>query len=127
MAKCKYRREMCEIAKQALADGYSKEATAGILGITKETFYQWIKGKPDFSDAIEAGEALSQRWWEDKGREACTDGQFNASVWSMNMKNRFGWSDKSTHEHTGSDGGPLKIESTLLEVVGVKAGDDKSS
>lgn len=106
--KPKYRREMCEIAKQSLADGYSKEATAGILRVNKDTLYQWIKDKPDFSDAIKQGEALSQRWWEDRGREACADGQINGTVWAMNMKNRFGWSDKQDlrvggeidHKHT---------------------------
>jgi len=93
--KPKYRPEMCEIAKQSLADGYSKEATAGILGVGKTVLYEWIAQKPEFADAIEQGESLSQQWWEDKGREACADGNINATVWSMNMKNRFGWKDKS--------------------------------
>lgn len=100
--KPKYRPEMCEIAKQSLADGYSKEATAGILGISKPTLYVWIDGKKDFKDAIEAGEALSQRWWEDKGREACVDGEFNATVWRLNMQNRFGFKEQSEQKIVGT-------------------------
>lgn len=105
----KYRKDMCQIAKDSLAQGFSKEATAGKLGITKETLYQWVANKVDFSDAIKEGEALSQRWWEDKGREACMDGQINATVWSMNMKNRFGWKDKQETD--------LNVKGDLLDAI----------
>lgn len=108
MAKSKYKPEMCERAKSLLSEGYSKEATAGALGISKPTLYEWIKERPDFSNAIKEGESLSQRWWEDRGREACADGNFNGTVWAMTMKNRFGYRDK--HEITGEDGGPLAVK-----------------
>ena len=108
-----------EIARKALADGYSKEATAGVLGISRAAFYQWLNKYPEFAAAVAEGEAASQYWWEDKGREACSNGEFNATVWSLNMRNRFGWSDKQSHEHTGKDGGAIETKSKVLNVVGV--------
>jgi len=122
--KSKYREEMCEIAKQSLADGYSKEATAGILGIKKATLYVWIVEKPEFSDAIEAGEALSQKWWEDKGRDACKNGDFNATVWRLNMQNRFGFKEQSEqhivgkvdHKHTVEH--ISETDAWIAEVIG---------
>ena len=115
----KYDPSMCEDAKAFMAEGYSKEALAGKLGISTQTLSVWEKEKPEFSEAIKHGEAASRVWWEDRGRQACTDGQFNATVWSMNMKNRFGWRDKVDHELTGKDGGPM--ETKLIQVVGVDA------
>lgn len=119
----KYDPSMCEDAKAFMAEGYSKEALAGKLGIAKSRLYVWMEEKQEFRDAINAGEAMSQSWWEDRGRDACVDGNFNATVWAMNMKNRFGWRDRVDHEHTGKDGGP--IESKVIQVVGVDA--DSSS
>jgi len=106
----KYASTMPALAKKYLAEGYSKEATCGLLGIRKQTFYRWLDepDKKDFSDAVEEGEALSQKWWEDRGRDACKDGEFNGTVWSMNMKNRFGWRDKQ--EVTGPEGGALVVQ-----------------
>ncbi len=115
----KYDPSMCEDAKAFMAEGYSKEALAGKLGIGIRTLYDWLEQNSQFSQAVEEGEAASRVWWEDRGREACADGQFNATVWSMNMKNRFGWRDKVDHEVTGKDGGPM--ETKLIQVVGVDA------
>ncbi len=100
--------DLCGLATKHLADGYSKEATAGALGISRKTLYNWIKKYPEFAEAVAEGEALSQRWWEDRGRDACTNGEFNGTVWALNMKNRFGWRDK--HEHTGEDGGAMIVQ-----------------
>lgn len=104
-----------------MAEGYSKEATAGRLGVSRRTLYYWIEQYPEFAEAVEKGEAASQSWWEDRGREACSNGEFNGTVWSLNMRNRFGWSDKQSHEHTGKDGGAIETKSKVLKVVGVDA------
>ena len=104
----KYNPEKCEEAKSLLSQGYSKEATAGALGIGKTALYDWIERYPEFANAIKEGEAASQQWWEDRGRKSCDGDNFNATVWVMTMKNRFNWRDKQ--EITGEDGGPLAVK-----------------
>jgi hypothetical protein len=53
----KYTKEMPKKAEEYLAKGFSKEATAGYLGIHKDTLYEWVKKHKLFSDAIKRGEA----------------------------------------------------------------------
>lgn len=92
----KYQRNMCHIAYNLLAKGYSKEAIASTLGVNKDTLYQWVLKHKEFSDTIKRGEAASQMFWEDIGIRGM-NGQikgFNASVWIFNMKNRFAWREK---------------------------------
>ena len=78
-----------------MSKGYSKEACAGLFGISKQTFYNWASKHPEFLDAIKRGETASLLYWERTGLEGVQSGnKFNATVWIFNMKNRFGWRDK---------------------------------
>ena len=103
----KYRPEFPDRVRAYLADGYSQTACAGKLGISHETFIVWKKEIPEFSEAIKEGEAASQSWWEDRGRDAVTNGEFNPTVWWRNMQNRFGWREKT--EVTGEGGAPFTV------------------
>lgn len=85
-----------------LADGKSIEQLSIHLGITKETLYVWLKDpeKKSFSDAIKIGLEHSHAWWLEKGREGVTNKDIQATMWYMNMKNRFGWADKVESKQT---------------------------
>lgn len=52
-----------------------------------------------FKEIVDIGRMLAKGWWLEAGRKALRDKQFNAALWHMNMKNRYGWSDK-TEVHT---------------------------
>jgi len=60
----KYKRAFCKIAEDYLAQGYSKEACAGELGVSRDTLYEWIKRHTEFSDSIKKGEAKGLAWYE---------------------------------------------------------------
>jgi hypothetical protein len=89
----------CDVVIEEMSKGYSKEATAGYLRIAKETFYRWTREHKDFKDAVSIGESLSQRHWENKLVEHVVHtkngSQINGQVFNLNMKNRFGWTDKN--------------------------------
>jgi hypothetical protein len=94
----KYDSKYCEVVIEYMSKGYSKEACAGVIGIAKSTLYEWAKANPEFSNAISIGEAKSQLFWETMGVDytvfSKNGKQLNGQVFSLNMRNRFGWSDK---------------------------------
>ena len=106
----KYRPEMCERVIELMKDGCSLVEVAADLGVDRDSLYEWRRVYPDFSDTIKRGVALSNSWWERNGRVNLENKDFSATLWYMNMKNRFGWKDKT--EITGDDGSPMqhKIE-----------------
>jgi transposase-like protein len=95
----KYDPKFCEVVIEYMSQGYSKEACAGAIGITKDTLYNWAKKHKDFSDALALGVMRSQLFWERMAVENTlhtkNGTQINAQVYNLNMKNRFGWSDKT--------------------------------
>jgi len=114
----KYKPEMCEQVIELMKEGASLVEVAAEIGIRRSTLYDWMNRESnryveEFSDAVNEGVELSQAWWERKGRTNLVNpyqgDTFNATLWYMNMKNRFGWKDKQENQHTGKDGESLKF------------------
>ena len=62
-----------------------------------------IEDDADFRRTVKESKDLCQVWWERQGRKmSCGESDGNATTWIFNMKNRFGWKDKTETEHTGN-------------------------
>lgn len=91
----------CDMIIDYMSGGKSKDAFAGHIGVAKSTIYEWIKKHREFSNSVKIAEAKCQDFWEELGVVGTTEGKnFNASTWIFNMKNRFGWRDKTEVDHT---------------------------
>lgn len=108
----KYRSDFPDRALGILRNGASLCEVAAELGISEETIHVWKrdgKHKP-FTEALAAGTALAQAWWEKLGRAgAAGKVDVQPALWIFTMKNRFDWTDKRETEVTGKGGGPIAI------------------
>lgn len=101
----KYKPSMCKVVVDLMSEGASKCEVCAELDVCVDTIAEWCdeKGryfKPEFSLAVKKGLKLSQAWWERSGRKNLENKDFSYTGWYMNMKNRFGWTDKATVDHT---------------------------
>lgn len=82
-----------------MAKGYSDVEIRAALCTVKDKFspdmWQVLNSNNDqFVDILNKGRDLQQAWWERKARNSLDAKAFQGTLWAMNMKNRFGWTDK---------------------------------
>lgn len=110
----KYDPKFCETVIEYMAKGYSKQAVAGVIEISVDTLYEWAKKHKDFSDAISIGEAKARLWFDNVLANHLTHNkngqQINGQVYALNMKNRFGFSDKKEIDLGGDKDKALEIK-----------------
>jgi hypothetical protein len=91
----KYNPHKCvPIAIEVLSSGRGLANLCRTLQISEKSLELWRLTHPEFSQAIEAGLAFSKSWWTESGQDNLGNTKFNANLWNMNMKNRFGWHDQ---------------------------------
>jgi len=103
----KYTEDIPERVLEYMYQGLSIEEIAYELKISKQTFYTWCEKYPELLDAKKRGTDFAQGWWMKQARLNLKDKDFNATLFYMNMKNRFGWADKQEHKVSGDKDNPL--------------------
>lgn len=113
----KYKKQYCKELVAYMAKGHSLTAYAGHTGISRETFYQWAKEKPEFSDAIRKGRQACQQFYENFGIAAASGKikGFNATAYVWLTKNIIGWKDKIEHVNISDEESQKKEGYKFLE------------
>lgn len=90
--KSKYKKEYCDlICKVAEKGGHIAAMRKECGGITKDTWYSWKTKYPEFKEAVERAELISQVFYESLGTKALTGeiSKFNAKTYELVMQNKF--------------------------------------
>lgn len=83
------------------AMGCSDVEIRGYLNcIAFETWERLLQEDEVFLETVKKAQAECESWWQMKGRTNLENKDFSATLWYMNMKNRFGWADKKEIDHT---------------------------
>jgi hypothetical protein len=99
-----WRESILNIYRQGASDTLVKTWIIDVRGkFSNHLWNAWLRDSTEFLETIETGRVLSQAWWETKGAQIDSKG-FNSSLWHINMKNRFGWTDDK------KDSTPIKVE-----------------
>ncbi|MGD0252390.1 MAG: hypothetical protein ABSC01_06795 [Verrucomicrobiota bacterium] len=98
-----YKPEYCERVIELGRQGQSLHQMSADLDVSFVTLTAWRDKYPEFQAAITRARELSQAWWEDLGQKGCTDRDFNAQAYRLQMINRFpdSWRDKTDLAHSG--------------------------
>lgn len=112
-----YKPEYCERVIEFMRSGAALVEVADDLDICVDTLAEWRKKHPEFAEAIKKGIKKSEAWWVRNGRVNLENKDFSATLWYMNMKNRFGWADKKevtqTTEVTISEETKRKVRNVI--------------
>jgi hypothetical protein len=101
MIKSTWEEDCLALSKDGASDVELREE----LNISDDLWYRWIDEDEEFSRTIKRCHRLCQIWWERHGRKmASGQADGNATVWIFNMKNRFGWTDRTQQDNISTDG-----------------------
>lgn len=104
-----------DILKLYKEGGSDVEVKALIYGwrgsLSNDLWERWMEEEKEFSETIKVGKMLSEAWWSKSGRTNLTNKKFSYTGWYMNMKNRFGWTDRV--DNTTKDD---KISPTIINL-----------
>jgi len=92
-----------EVLKLAKNGGSDVEIRVALGCISQDLWERFIAEEEEFSLTIKKAHLLCQCWWESQGRKGIRSKVFQTGLWTMNMKNRFGWTDKTDVQHDVTD------------------------
>jgi hypothetical protein len=120
-----YRPEYCDmIVEKARELGLSVTAFAGLIGVSRESVYAWMKAHSEFSDACSRAKSARVLWWELKLGRSRKGAEVTASIFALKNADPVEWRDVRHTEHTHTlDAATLSDAQLYAIASGAHAGD----
>ena len=106
-----YKPEYCEAIVDHCAQGGSIQSFAGVVGVSKQTLYNWKSANAEFAEACEI--AISKATFEDEKlldavvKNGDAKKQLGALIYRLGNRAPDVWRNVQRTELTGADGGPI--------------------
>ena len=104
------KKQWIEDVVSAYEDGASDHEVCKIMRITYAVFQRYYDDTENFRNLVEMGRTMSKAWWYEMGRANIHNTKFNTSLWMFNMKNRYGWADKTENVNTNENNENLDLD-----------------
>lgn len=93
----KYHPGLCDEIEEIFEQGDALAHFCAKHNISYQTFYNWRNKYPELEEAYKKCKPKGEKVWANMGKKHITHSaqgtQLNSIVWSMNMRNRFGWTE----------------------------------
>lgn len=99
-----YLPEYCDHVRDLMAQGYSKTAAAGSLGVSRQRLLDWAEANPEFRDAIKDGEASRTFKLEQDLLEAPDGPTVTSRIFALKNAAPHEWADTQKIVGAGADG-----------------------
>lgn len=111
----KYTAETVKRILEAIKLGVAYVDAANYGGVSFETFNEWRKQYPEFSEAVESASGQAVAACMAKIQKAATEGSWQASAWILERRHpdRYG---RTRVELTGAEGGPVAVSAHVVIV-----------
>jgi hypothetical protein len=99
-----YKPSMCELVEELGKAGKSRAQIAAALDVAIKTTREWEEVHPEFRSAMSRARDYALAWWEEAGQAGMFMMGFNATAWSLQVRNRFpdDYRDRREVEHSGT-------------------------
>lgn len=89
-----------------MAEGYSLQSCFPLMNVSEEQAQIWREQHPEFDEAIQQGEFLRQKYWEEKLINAVNNPNRDSkdSLIIKTLQSQFDWNptSKVSHSHSGN-------------------------
>jgi hypothetical protein len=97
-----YRIEYCEMVIEAMAQGLSLTAFAGMIRKSREAVYSWISAHREFADAVARARAARTLWLEQKLLRSRKGAETTAAMFALRNAQPDEWKDVRSVQHQHS-------------------------
>lgn len=92
-----------ELYKEGASDVEVKALIYSWRGsFSNDLWDRWMNDYNEFSETIKTGRLLAESWWAKNGRTNLKNKDFSYTGWYMQMKNRYGWTDRVDNTTQGA-------------------------
>lgn len=100
-----------EALLQSLRAGASRQRSAALAGIHRDTLHEWMKQDPAFSDAIEKAEAFAEaRFLSRVATAAENERSWQAAAWILERRFPNEWRKREGVEFSGVNGQAIEVK-----------------